>query len=461
MPFFRRALVLTLLATVVAAGSPRVAAHEPPKRGRLQRTATLDLALQEAIAKGAPRVRVIIRVEPAVREKVKSALRQRPAHVLLREHPVISALTMEVPVRALQGILRQAGVVSLSIDGPVGIDSVAASEETAISGTLLRATLGLRSQTLDGAGIGVAVIDSGIQPSLDFASRIRAFYDFTTDDTEDDDSLSAPYDDHGHGTHVAGLIGGSGTLSDGLYVGIAPRVSLIALKVLRADGRGYTSDVISAIEFATTYKASLGIDIINLSLGHPPYESADTDPLVLAVEHASAAGIVVLTSAGNGGVNPATGLPGYGGVTSPGNARSAITVGSGHTRATIRRTDDLVEPYSSRGPTRFDYRAKPDVIAPGHKLIAPAALGSTLAVTYPSWLVSSATFSARRYMRLTGTSMAAAVTSGVVALMLQAQRDAAPLGTVRPRLTPNAIKAILQFTAQPMRLESQHVVEIQ
>ena len=106
---------------------------------------------------------------------------------------------------------------------------------------------------------------------------------------------ASPTDDYGHGTHVAGLIAGSGDLSSGKrYRGVAPKARLIALKVLDQNGAGNTSDVISAIEFVTANKDQLGVDVINLSLGHPIYEPAATDPLVQAVEAAVRAGIVVV-----------------------------------------------------------------------------------------------------------------------------------------------------------------------
>ena len=113
-----------------------------------------------------------------------------------------------------------------------------------------------------------------------------------------------PSDAYGHGTHIAGLIAGSGARSGGKYVGVARSARLIGLKVLDAQGGGYASDVIEAVEFATANKAALGIDVINLSLGHPIYEPAATDPLVQAVERAVRAGIVVVVSAGNIGMNP-------------------------------------------------------------------------------------------------------------------------------------------------------------
>jgi serine protease AprX len=147
--------------------------------------------------------------------------------------------------------------------------------------------------------VTVAVIDSGIFPSPAFAGRIKAFYDFTSGGVR----ARHPFDDYGHGTHVAGLIGGWQLLANRMYQGVAPSVQFVGLKVLDGNGGGRTSDVIRAIEFAIANKARFGIDVINLSLGHPIYEPAATDPLVQAVEKASKAGIIVVASAGNHGVN--------------------------------------------------------------------------------------------------------------------------------------------------------------
>jgi serine protease AprX len=271
--------------------------------------------------------------------------------------------------------------------------------------------------------IGVAVIDSGIEPSWDFGHRITHFYDFTSGHAK----RTKPADPFGHGTHVAGLIGGA-------FVGAAPEVHLVGLRVLNGTGQGRTSNVIKAIEFAVANRAKLGIRAINLSLGHPIYEPAATDPLVQAVEHAVRAGLVVITTSGNVGINPTTGLPGYTGVLSPGNAPSALTVGALDTFGTRTRLDDRVTAYSSRGPSWYDAFPKPDVVAPGHNMLSVAAAGSYLRKAHEKRGGHG------NYMRLSGTSMAAGVASGVVALMLQ----------VNPALTPNAVKMILEFTSIPV-----------
>ena len=181
------------------------------------------------------------------------------------------------------------------------------------------------------------------------------------------------------------MIGAAGQLSGGSsYKGVAPKVKFVVLKVLDSQGLGSTSNVISAIQFATANKAALGIDIINLSLGHAIYEPAATDPLVQAVEAASQAGLVVVVSAGNYGTNTTTGLVGYAGITSPGNAPSAITVGAASAHDTIARGDDRIANYSSRGPTWYDGLAKPDVVATGSQLASNAAKSGMLYATYPA-----------------------------------------------------------------------------
>jgi serine protease AprX len=212
------------------------------------------------------------------------------------------------------------------------------------------------------------------------------------------------------------------------------------MKVLDSNGMGRTSDVIRALEFAVANRRVLDIDVINLSLGHPVFEPAASDPLVQAVEAAVRAGIVVVTAAGNVGTNEETGQLGYAGITSPGNAPSAITAGALDDLGTVRRDDDRVAAYSSRGPTWYDALAKPDLVAPGHRLVSDASRTSTLYQSYPDLRVGP------NHLRLSGTSMAAAATAGAAALVLEANRalNGYPAAV---RLGPNGVRAILEFTA--------------
>ena len=279
-----------------------------------------------------------------------------------------------------------------------------------------------------GQGIGVAVIDSGITPHPALAKKIIANVSLVTGD-----ALVA--DAYGHGTHVAGIIAGSATSVTPLYQGgVAPGVQLVNVRVLGADGTGYTSDVIVGIDWAIANRARYNIRVINLSLGHPVTESAVTDPLCRAVARAAAAGIVVVASAGNDGRNR-EGTRVLGGITSPGNSPQAITVGATNTWGTAYRSDDVVADYSSRGPTRFDFAIKPDLVAPGNKIVSTEAPGSQLPLKYP--YLHRAGTSTNGYMQLSGTSMAAPMVSGAVALLLQ--------GT--PGLSAAQVKLALQSGA--------------
>jgi serine protease AprX len=400
----------------------------------------LDSALRLMVQTGGtPTVRVIITTQPGQGGLVGAVLCLLGG-VLRLTLNTVGALVADVPLGNLVNLTAAPSVQGISLDTPVlSIDgNLIAPPNAPPSGSYtLRSALGLPAATPSGLGVGVAVIDSGIDPQLDFTGRVSAFYDFTRGGV-----AATPIDPYGHGTHVSGIIASSGLQStDAQYRGVGASARIIGLRVLDANGAGQTSQVLQAIEFAVNNRALLGIDVINLSLGHPVYEPADRDPLVRAVESAVRAGIVVVTAAGNYGYNRTTGQIGYGGVTSPGNAPSAITVGALVTGNTIDRADDAVAPYSSRGPAWYDAIAKPDLLAPGDGIISNAPAASTLYTAYPSVRVDAA------HMRLNGTSMATAVTSGVAALLIEASRASHPLA---PALTPNAIKAILQFTATPI-----------
>ena len=378
-------------------------------------------------------VRVIVTATKGHKKDLAQNL-ARKQHRVIADHQSIDALSVALPAQALEDLIADPAVSHVSIDANVHsfLDEVGTLDTN-----MLLPTLALPYQGFTGNGVGVAVLDTGIVSHSEIP--VAAFYDFLNGG-----KAAKPLDPFGHGTHVAGLIMDKQGKSDARYRSVAKGVRLIGLRVLDATGAGYTSTVIQAIEFAIANKATLGIDVLNLSLGHPIYEPAATDPLVQAVERAVAAGIVVVTSAGNEGTNRVTGQVGYAGITSPGNAPSAITVGAVDTRNTTTRLDDQVPTFSSRGPTWYDAYAKPDLVAPGRRVVSFMAKKSALYNGYPNYRVDVAT---RTYMTLSGTSMSSAVTSGVVALMIEASRST---NSARIALPPNAIKAILQHTAVPL-----------
>src|SRR5688572_489119 len=289
-----------------------------------------------------------------------------------------------------------------------------------------------------GTGVGVAIVDSGITAWHDDLSvangagqRVVHFADFVNGYTQ-------AYDDWGHGTHVAGIVAGNGFDTNGTRNAIAPGAHIVALKALDGEGRGTISQIIAAIDYAIANKAAFNIRVLNLSLGAAVTESYNTDPLTLAAKRAVDAGIVVVAAAGNRG-QAANGQPQYGAIGSPGNAPWVITVGASSTNGTVLRQDDTMAPFSSHGPTMYDYAAKPDLVAPGYGTISLSDPVSLFYTTRAQYLLGGlVSTSYTPYLTLSGTSMATPVVSGTVALMLQANPD----------LTPNLVKAILQFTAQ-------------
>jgi serine protease AprX len=350
----------------------------------------------------------------------------------------IDALVTRVTSSQLSALACDGGVGSISLDATVKSFAVAADGEDETSYSL-RGTLGLGAASPSGRGVGVAIIDSGVAAHPDVASRLAASLDFTKGGI----SNVSPSDLYGHGTHVAGLIAGAGAQAGmAAFRGVAPEATLVSLKVLDANGNGRTSDVIRAVLYATAYRSLLGIDVLNLSLGHPIYEPASRDPLVRAIERASRSGLVVVVAAGNFGRNPQTGEPGYGGITSPGNAPSAVTIASFSTVDTLSRDDDRISIFSSRGPAWYDGLAKPDVAAPGQGLVSVSDSNSTLFQRYSSARVGT------NYLRLSGTSMATAVASGVAALVIEAHRTNNPGA---PDFAPNTVKAILEHSSLALR----------
>jgi subtilisin family serine protease len=387
LPFSRvlkvAAVIAIVLGTTLSVGGQR-------HRGKL----SSDLLSFEA-RRTAARTRVIVRgsrmqIEAlAARHGIGVARWLGDSAVLLANSSQISTLAEESDV--LSGDAPVAPFMEVS-DSSTAADQVRKGQPGVLLG--LGAMPGV-----SGAGVTVAVIDSGISPHPALTGKVIANVSKISGDP-------STADEHGHGTHIAGIIAGNSSASK--YVtplyqgGIAPDVRLVNVRVLGANGTGWTSDVIAGIEWVIENKARYNIRAINLSLGHPVTEPSATDPLCVAVMKAATAGIVVIASAGNSG-KAEDGRPILGGITSPGNSPYAITVGAMNTKGTIKRSDDVMTTYSSRGPTKFEQAVKPDVVAPGNKIVSLEASGSYLQRNYPQFHMAGKW--GNSYMHLSGTSM--------------------------------------------------------
>jgi serine protease AprX len=346
----------------------------------------------------------------------------------------------QVPVLKLAPLAKLAGTHRVHINRKAR--KYDALSSVAVNANAVDTSNGINNPDLysyTGAGVTVAFIDSGFtsyaHPDLT-DNRVLAFVDFVN-------GATARYDDNGHGTAVAGLIGGTGKLSAKKYAGMAPGASLVSLKVLNQDGEGSVGNVLKALDWVFKNGKAYGVRVVNMSVGAPVTESYYTDPLTLATKALVDSGVTVVAAAGNYGQNE-KGQPQWGGVASPGNAPWVLTVCAFTTRGTYGVADDKVATFSSAGPTAVDFSAKPDLCAPGVGIVSTAAPAATLfqsgLLATPSWLIPGTVASLYPYLpyeSLTGTSMATPLVSGAVALMLQAN----------PNLTPNLIKAILEFTA--------------
>ena len=389
--------------------------------------------------------------------------------VLKKKLDVIRGAHYSVPVKSLPALADDPDVAYISPNRPLSGTSTSTLDYTPES---VNAQVAWQQWGLDGTGVGVAVIDSGVTAVGDlywwipsnqtYGSRVVYSQNFVPGTTDSSDQ-------YGHGTHVAGIIASQGWFSTGgnfthTFKGIAPNANIINLRVLDQNGAGTDSSVIAAIQTAISLKSTYNIRVINLSLGRQVYESYTVDPLCQAVEAAWSAGIVVVAAAGNQGRNDSAGTEGYGTIAAPGNDPYAITVGAMKTANTPTRVDDTIASYSSKGPTAYDFVVKPDIVAPGNQVVSTLAPNAPLLSTptdvYLSEYSSSTTTStgsggntknnkknstssltantiSPSYMRLSGTSMATPVVSGAAVLLLQQN----------PNLTPDQVKARLMKTA--------------
>jgi serine protease AprX len=327
-----------------------------------------------------------------------------------RELPLINAFATKVNAKTLESLVRNNNVNKIWYDRKVmAVLDVASPTVQAPP---------LWNAGFTGKGIVVAVVDTGIYEHPDLAGRIVAFKDLVNQQIR-------PYDDNGHGTHVAGDIASNGSQSNFLYRGPAPEAGLVGVKVLDKNGSGLLSTVIDGIQWCIDNRETTGIRVLNLSLGSPATESYTGDPLCQAVEKAWDSGIVVCAAAGNEGPEPRT-------ISSPGIHPGIITVGAMNDMNTTSSGDDRVADFSSRGPT-IDDLTKPDVLAPGVNIISLRAPGSTLDKQNKQSRVGT------WYSSLSGTSMATPVCAGVVAQLLQANGSLTP-DRVKARLVETALK---------------------
>ena len=244
-----------------------------------------------------------------------------------------------------------------------------------------------------GSGVTVAILDTGIAMHPDFADRVIGFREFVG-------TSRMPYDDCGHGTHVAGCLCGNGACSGGLYAGVAPGCRILSGKVLDDKGDGTISNMAAGIEWVLDSRELYQIKILNISVS-----MGETDHvrmmqyLVSCLEKVWDAGIFVVVAAGNKG-------PAAGSISPLGASRKVVTVGC-HDGNSFHGRQNSCESYSGRGPTCAELK-KPDIVAPGTDIMScSAGFRQTVRGCRDAYIVKN------------GTSMSTPLVAGAAALCLQ------------------------------------------
>jgi serine protease AprX len=352
--------------------------------------------------------------------------------------PIIHGLAVQTTAAQARALATNSDVHAVSLNTTVTPQSLPAGAHLpmmpgsqSVSGDQLQTTY---DQTLGvtrlwkfgvtGTGVGVAVIDTGIDGSLSDFSSAGGGHSRVIVSAVDNPKATSATDGYGHGTDVAGIIAGNGNnradALRGQYVGVAPNANLVSIKVADETGATTVLDVIYGLQFAVEHQAQYNIRVLNLSLNASTPQSYKTDPLDAAVEATWLHGIVVVVAAGNRG--SASDAVQY----SPANDPYVITVGGVDGNGTADPSDDAVASWSSRGTTQ-DGLQKPDVYAPGAHIVSVLAPGSAFANSNCGCLVNG------QYIQTSGTSMAAPMIAGLAADLLQ----------VHPRWTPAQVKGDL------------------
>lgn len=415
---FAGAALLAVLPLLVP--STPTAAARPDRR--------LHEALQQEIARNPDaEVPVIIQKQRGKRDRAIEDVVARARGTLKRDLALVNGFSARLPAREVQKLLARGDIRAISLDAPMYASTINTRQLLNTYNFAVNAPdLWNPPASATGRGVAVAVIDSGVNPVADLAGRIVARVHIDNNDGEPDDDKDDATDNNGHGSHVAGIIAGNGALSGGQYIGIAPEAQIVDVNVTDELGQTSVSAVIDAIQWVVANKDRYNIRVLNLSLTSAVAESYLTSPLCAAVEAAWFQGILVVVAAGNTGANTL--------LYPPANDPFVITVGASDTNETRAIADDLVPSWSAYGVTQDGF-AKPDVVAPGRNIVSLAGnSGSTVRRQRPDRLVGT------WYLRLSGTSMAAPVVSGIAALTFQ----------VRPNLTPDQFKWLLLQTARPI-----------
>jgi serine protease AprX len=374
-----------------------------------------------AAAAPAEAVEVIVVTQPGTAPGMAI---ERAAGELDHQLDLIHAASGRVPADAVAELRDARGVVSVTVDRGYELRADApASEFNGITPSALRTLIGadrLDPAAQGGAGIDVALVDSGVAPVPGLTGRIVDGPDFST---EARDAAFAHVDAFGHGTHMAGIIAGRDAA--GVENGVAPGARVVNVKVADRTGETSLARLLAGIDWSVREgrRNGLNVRVINLAFGAETDGSYRTDPLAMAVEQAWRRGVAVITSAGNGGSAAA-------GLDSPAYDPYVIAVGAQDTNGTPDRADDGVAEFSSRGTSE---RA-PDLIAPGVGILSLRVPGGLLDEAFPGARVGE------DYFRGSGTSQATAVVSGAAALLLQR----------RPGLSPDELKAALRTEADPL-----------